>query len=118
MVRILAVKIKRAINENRVDLYEATRGNWKAAKENCNTDTVGYVVGIYEGKVLSAYRPTRWYSVIEDGTDSVRRRFEGTPVDKDLFEIFKKNEEKIINSFGHGAAISYVEMDLKNYNLV
>jgi hypothetical protein len=118
VVRILAVKIKRAINDSRVDLYEATRGNWKAAKENCNSNTVSYVVGIYEGKVLSAYKPTKWYSSIEDGTETVRRRFDGTPVDNDLFELFKKNEEKIKNSFGQGAAIAYVDIDLKKYSLV
>ncbi|WP_154676017.1 hypothetical protein [Bacillus dakarensis] len=55
MITILAVKIHKAINEDRKDLYEATRGSWRAAMDQCNSDTINYVVGIYEGLVISAY---------------------------------------------------------------
>ena len=114
MFRILAVKIHKAINDDRKDLYEATRGNWAAAIDKCNADTVNYVVGIYEGLVVSAYEPKIWYSVIKDGEDRERRRFDGTPVNRDLFKLFKSNEENIRNSFGRGQSIAYIEIDEKN----
>lgn len=114
MARGLAVKIHHAINTDRKDLYEATRGNWPAAKASCNEDNIKFVVGIYEGKVLSAYIPTQWYNVTADGEGEIeRRRFDGHPVDKEMFSLLKKkkNEEKIINSFGRGSSFTYVELD-------
>jgi hypothetical protein len=114
MARGLAVKIQNAINNDRKDLYEATRGNWSAAKASCNSDNIAFVVGIYEGKVLSAYIPTQWYTVIADGEgERERRRFDGIPVDQETFSILRKskNEEKILNSFGNAAAFAYVEID-------
>lgn len=113
MARGLAVKIQNAMNHDRKDLYEATRGNWPAAKANCNAGNIDFVVGIYEGKVLSAYIPTKWYTVIEDGEgENERRRFDGIPASQEIFTVLKKrkNEENILNSFGRGSSFTYVEI--------
>jgi hypothetical protein len=108
---ILVVKIHNAINKDKKDPYEATRGNWRASK--VNTSHSDYVVGLYNGEVLAAYTPSTWHTIQENGKD--RRRFDGEPVEQKVFNLLKQNEKLFMDSYNGGSnPIAYVKIDFSD----
>ncbi|REJ07739.1 hypothetical protein [Halobacillus trueperi] len=100
---ILMVKIHNAIKEGKT-LYESTNGNWKINRKRLKH--IRFVLGINNGEVVCGYQPTKWYQ-IEEGTESGRSFFEGSPIDEGMLNKMQSSNEILKNKFGTGSAIAY-----------
>ncbi|PLT31023.1 hypothetical protein [Peribacillus deserti] len=103
---VLAVKIKNAVHKDGKDYYEATKGDWRAARDRVRK--VEYVIGVLDKEVVCVYKPLVWETVEKNGRK--RQRFEGKEVDKSTFNTFKDMQDDILKGFGVGASISYKQI--------
>lgn len=103
---ILLLKIHNGLKEGK-DYYESTRGNWKINQKRF--DHIQYVVGMSRGKVVCAFTPTKW-SIVEEGTETGRKYFEGTEATTELLTQFQHHEEKLLKKFGTGQSVAYAYM--------
>ena len=100
---LLLLKIHKAVNEGK-DFFEATRGNWKVSKKRF--DYIQYVVGVNRGKIVCAFRPTKW-DIIDDGRDKGRAFFDGLDAPKEVLIKLQNAEDQLLKKFGSGNPVAY-----------
>ena len=61
---VLMVKVNQNYKPNERNLYEATRHAWPVRKDRA--EKLDYVLAVYYGKIVGAFRATRW-TIIDDG---------------------------------------------------
>ena len=90
---ILVVKINRLYQKNmsEYELYECTRGIWRASMERVKS--VDYVFGVYNSLIVAVYKPTEWYRCKDEPTKRPRQYEALTPQTEDRLFFVDKNFE-------------------------
>lgn len=73
---LLCVNINKSLKE-RPSIYEATRKYWRLNAENARK--ADYVLGVFHGKVLAVFKPSKWI-LKQEKEHEVRYEFVGEPV--------------------------------------
>lgn len=66
--KLMVVKLNRTYRSYMTDdeLYEVTRGNWRASLEKAKK--ADYVLAVYKSLVVGVYKPDEWYDTVTNGS--------------------------------------------------
>ncbi|HEU4964423.1 MAG TPA: hypothetical protein VFV52_11320 [Bacilli bacterium] len=104
---IVLFKIHRALEEGK-SFYEATRAHWRM--DTRRLQHIQYAVGVDRGKIVCAFRPLKWETVLEDGPDYKRKHFEGVEVSDEVLSQFQDAELKLLAKFGARKELAYASL--------
>ncbi len=120
-IMMLKINQRYKVGMTSEELYDAVRGVWRAKMSRARE--VEYVFGIYNGRIVAVYTPTKWYVSKEAPEEFARLRQELTPKLADrLFFVDMSFEQGLPpdenQKFYLGKTIHNLNINIKSQNPV